>query len=268
MRRAPRWIVIAVFTVLTLVPVLWLVMSSFKTNAELFASPFALPSHWSFANYVDALREHPLGIYLRNSAVIAAVATGLILGTGLMASYALLHRFRLSRPVLAFLLFGILLPVNAFLTPIFYIVHDLGLYNTVWGVALTYAGIFFPTGFLIIKTYMDTVPPELLEAARVDGASFHRIFASIVTPLTMPGVVTAAIFLLITCWNELLFASVLTEDQSAQTVQVGIRFFLTTYSANYPLAFAATVMAIAPTVVVYVVLSNRVIGGLTAGSLK
>ena len=112
------------------------------------------------------------------------------------------------------------------------------------------------------------MPPELLEAARVDGASFHRIFRSIVAPLTMPGVVTAAIFLLITCWNELLFASVLTEDQAAQTVQVGIRFFLTTYAANYPLAFAATVMAILPTVVVYVFLSNRVIGGLTAGSLK
>jgi raffinose/stachyose/melibiose transport system permease protein len=84
----------------------------------------------------------------------------------------------------------------------------------------------------------------------------------------MPGVVTAAIFLLITTWNELLFATVLTQDEHAQTVQVGVRFFLTTYAANYPQAFAATLMSIAPTIVVYVLLSNRVIGGMTAGSLK
>jgi raffinose/stachyose/melibiose transport system permease protein len=268
MPRSVRWPVLVIFSVLTVVPFLWLLMSSVKTNAELFGNPFGLPQDLSLANYVAAWRAHPLGTYLRNSVLVAVVSTVLIIITSLLAAYALMHRFRLSRGVFAFLVFGLLLPVNALLVPIFYIINDLQLYNSVWGVALTYAGIFFPTGFLIIKAYMDTTPEEILEAARADGASFHRIFATIVTPLTMPGVVTAAIFLLITTWNELLFATVLTQDERAQTVQVGVRFFLTTYAADYPLAFAATVMSIAPTIVVYVLLSNRVIGGMTAGSLK
>ncbi len=263
-----RRTVLTVFTVITLVPLLWLVMSSFKTDAELFGSPFALPSSWSFVNYQAALSTHPLLLFLRNSAVVAVVATLLIVVAASMASYALMHQFRLSKVTLGFLVFGILLPVNALMTPIFFIVNLMGLYNNVLGVALVYAGLFFPLGFLVIKTYMDTTPPEILEAARIDGASFHRVFRSVVVPLTAPGAVTAAIFLMITCWNELLFASILTQDAKAQTVQVGVRYFLSAYSANYPMAFAATVIAIAPTIVVYAVLSERIVDAMTAGSLK
>lgn len=268
MGKVFRWVVIGFFTVVTMVPLLWLLTSSFKTNTELFASPFALPSHWSFDNYAEALRQRPILTFLRNSAAVAAIATALVLVAALMASYSLLHRFRWNRPVFAFLMFGILVPINALMTPVFFIVNILGLYNSVLGVGLAYAGLFFPMGFLIIKTYMDTTPPEILEAARIDGAGYHRVFGSIVVPLCAPGAATAGIFLAITAWNELLFASILTEDSRAQTVQVGVRYFLSTYSANYPLSFAATVIAIAPTVVLYALLSDRVVAAMTAGSLK
>ncbi len=262
------WLVIGIFLVVTLVPFAWLTISSLKTNQELFSNPFGLPATWSLANYTSAFAAHPLTIYLRNSAVASVTSTLLALAAASLASYALLHKFRLSRGVYVFLIFGLLLPVNAFIAPIFYIIHFLGLYNTVWGVALVYAGISFPLSFLVIKTYMDTVPVELLEVSRLDGASYHRIFFNIVLPICVPGIVTAAIFLMITAWNELLFASILTQDQNAQTVQVGVRFFLTTYSANYPQSFAATVMSLVPTVLAYVFLSDRIIAGMTAGSLK
>ncbi|TDE07955.1 carbohydrate ABC transporter permease [Jiangella asiatica] len=263
-----RWVVLGVFTLITLLPLLWLVMSSFKSDAELFGSPFAPPESWSFRNYSEALREHPLLVFLRNSAVVAVLATALILIASLMASYSLMHRFRLSRMTFGFLLFGILLPVNALMTPIFFTVNKLGLYNTTIGLALVYAGLFFPLGFLIVKTYMDTTPMEIIEAARVDGASFHAIFRRVVVPLSMPGAATAGIFLVITAWNELLFASILTQDEASQTVQVGMRYFLTTYAADYPLAFAATVVSIAPTVVIYMILSERIVAAMTAGSVK
>jgi raffinose/stachyose/melibiose transport system permease protein len=266
--RSLRWVVLLGFTILTVVPFLWLLMSSFKTNAEIFAGPFELPSNWSLANYKSALDDHPLLVFLRNSLVIATFAAFVTIGASLLAAYALLHQFVLSRSAFLYLMFGLLLPVNAFITPIFFLVRWTGLYNSVWGVGLVYAGIFFPTGFLIIKTYIDTIPTELFEAARIDGASYHAIFRRIVLPLSIPGVVTAGIFLMMLAWNELLFASILTQDESSQTVQVGVRFFLTTYAAQYPQAFAATVMAIVPPVLVYVFLSNRVISGMTAGSLK
>ena len=263
-----RWAVLIVFTVITLVPLLWLLMSSFKTNQELFTNPFGLPQHWSFDNYVNALTQHPLFVFLRNSAVTAVLSTAIVLVCALLAAYALLHRFTMSKVAFGYLLFGLLLPVNALMTPIFFIVNMLGLYNTVIGLSLVYAGLFFPLGFLIVKTYMDTTPPEILEAARMDGAGFHSVFARIVMPLTAPGAATAAIFLMISAFNELLFASILTQDTTAQTVQVGVRYFLSTYSADYPLAFAATVIAIAPTIVVYIVLSDRIVDAMTAGSLK
>jgi raffinose/stachyose/melibiose transport system permease protein len=266
--RLFRWVVLIGFTVVTIVPFLWLVMSSFKTNAEIFAGPFELPSDWSFDNYTSALDAHPILVFLRNSFVIATFSALVTIAASLLASYALLHKFVLSRLAYLYLMFGILLPVNAFITPIFFLVRWSGLYNSVWGVGLVYAGIFFPTGFLIIKVYVDTIPHELLEAARIDGASYHAIFRRIVVPLSIPGVVTAGIFLMMLAWNELLFASILTQDESSQTVQVGVRYFLTTYAAQYPQAFAATVMAIVPPVLVYVFLSNRVIAGMTAGSVK
>lgn len=266
--KSIRWAVLGLFTLITLIPLLWLVMSSFKTNQELFTSPFALPKAWSFDNYINALTQHPLFVFLKNSLLTALISTLMILFASLLAAYALMHRFRASRTTFAYLLFGILLPVNALMTPIFFIIHTLHLYNTILGLSLVYAGLFFPLGFLIVKTYMDTTPLEILEAAQIDGAGFHTIFVRIVAPLTAPGAVTAAIFLMISAFNELLFASILTQDTNAQTVQVGVRYFLSTYSANYPLAFAATVISIAPTVVVYIILSDRIVAAMTAGSLK
>jgi raffinose/stachyose/melibiose transport system permease protein len=266
--RTAKWVFLGVLIVITTVPALWLLLSSFKTTTELFSSPFGLPRQWSFANFTGALQAQPLVTYFRNSVVVAAASTALTIVVATMASYALLHKFRLNSATRVFLFFGLLVPVSAFVTPIFYVVYHLGLYNTVWGIALVYSGITLPTGFLIIKTYMDTIPKEIIESAQIDGASFHTVFFRIVVPLSTPGLATAAIFLAIAAWNELLYANLLSQDQSAQTLQVGIRNFLTSYAANYPQAFAATLMAIAPTVLAYAVLSNRVITGMTAGSLK
>jgi raffinose/stachyose/melibiose transport system permease protein len=268
MGKIVRWAILGFFTLVTLAPLLWLLLSSFKTDAELFAGPFALPQSWNLDNYADALRLRPMGLFLKNSLIASAVSGVLIIVASLMAAYALLHRFRLSKTTFGFLVFGILLPVNALIVPIFYLVNSLGLYNSIWGLVLVYSGLFLPLGFLVVKVYMDTTPLEIFEAARIDGAGFHRTFLSVAAPLTAPGAATAGILIMINAWNELIFAQILTQDAEAQTVQVGMRYFLTTYNANYPLAFAATVIAIAPTVIIYILLSDRIVRAMAAGSLK
>lgn len=266
--RIAKWAFLLVLAAITVVPVLWLVISAFKTNTELFRDPFSWPAHWSFTNFTGALDAQPLLDFFRNSVVVAAAATALTVVVGTLAAYALLHRFRFSSACTGFLTFGILLPANAFITPIFYVIHHLGLYNSVWGIALTYVGLNLPIGFLIIKAYMDTIPSDILEAARIDGCGYHATLLRIVVRLIGPGIATASIFLAISAWNELLYANLLSDDQRAQTIQVGVRSFLASYAANYPQAFAATAMAVAPTLIVYVVLSNRIIEGMTAGSIK
>ncbi len=141
--RIVRWVVLSVFTGITLIPLLWLALSSFKTNAELFGSPFGLPARWSFDNYVNAWSAHPLHLYLRNSIGAAELSAVIVVLASLMASYALMHQFWLNRATFAYLIFGILLPVNALMTPIFFIVSFLNLYNSVLGLALVYSGLFF-----------------------------------------------------------------------------------------------------------------------------
>jgi len=128
--------VLTVFTAITLIPLLWLLLSSFKTNAELFASPFGLPAHWSFNNFVNAWHAHPLYLYLRNSLGAAVLSAVIIIIASLMASYAPLHQFRLRRTTFGYLMFGIMLPVNALMTPILFIVTFLNLYNSVVGLSL------------------------------------------------------------------------------------------------------------------------------------
>lgn len=263
-----KWLFLGVLTVLTIIPLLWLLLSAFKTTPELFRSPFGLPAHWSFANFTGALSAQPLLSYFRNSVVVAVVSTAATITIATMAAYALRHRFRLRGAINGFLMSGLFVPFTAFMTPIFYVVYHLGLYNTVWGIALVYTGTTLPVGFLIIKGYMDTIPEELLEAARIDGASFHRVFLKVICPLVVPGLATAAIFLTISAWNELLFANLLSTSPAAETLQVGIRSFLTSYAANYPEAFAGTVMAMAPTILAYAILSNRVVESMAATGLK
>jgi len=266
--RTAKWLFLGVLTVLTLVPLLWLLLSSFKTTPELFRGPFSLPEHWSFANFSGALDAQPLVDYFRNSVVIAVTSTAMTIIISTLAAYALRHRFRLHGAVNGFLMSGLFVPFTAFMTPIFYLVFHLGLYNTVWGIALVYTGTTLPVGFLIIKGYLETIPGDLLEAARIDGASFHGVFFRIVCPLVVPGLATAAIFLSISAWNELLFANLLSTSTSSETLQVGIRNFLTSYAANYPEAFAGTVMAMAPTILAYALLSNRVVESMAATGLK
>jgi raffinose/stachyose/melibiose transport system permease protein len=266
--KTAKWLFLIVLTLLTVVPLLWLLLSSFKTTPELFRSPFSLPSSWSFSNFSGALAAQPLVAYFRNSVVIAVVSSAATIIIATMASYALRHRFRMRGAVNGFLMSGLFVPFTALMTPIFYIVYHLGLYDTVWGIALVYTGTTLPVGFLIIRGYMETIPEELLEAARIDGASFHGVFFRVICPLVVPGLATAAIFLTISAWNELLFANLLSTSTSAETLQVGIRSFLTSYAANYPEAFAGTVMAMAPTILAYAIMSNRVVESMAATGLK
>jgi len=263
-----KWLFLAVMLVITIVPLLWLAVSAFKTTPELFKSPFGMPAHWSFANFTGAWDAEPLADFFRNSVVIAATATVVTIAVSTLAAYALRHRFKLNGPARILLSVGLLVPFTAFMTPIFYLVYHLHLYDTVWGIALVYVGTSLPVGFLIVKGYMDTIPEEIVEAARIDGASFHGVFGRVLLPLCWPGLATAAIFLTINSWNELLFANLLSAGPSAQTIQVGILSFITSYAVNYPQAFAATVMAMAPTVVAYAFLSDRISTSMTAGSLK
>ena len=263
-----RWAFTALFLAITLVPFLWLVLASFKSSPELFSSPFKLPQVWHGGNYATVLHSHPIPKYFLNSLIVAVLSTLLAVMVATLVSYAFMFKFRFKSTWLLVITFGIFIPTNAFLVPYYFIVNWLGLYDTLLGVALVYAGVSLPLSIMIVKTYMDSIQKEILEASFIDGASVHRTFFRVILPISYPGMTTASIFLMITAWNELLFATLLTQSDGTKTLQVAIRFFLTTFSADYPVAFAAMVIAVVPTVVIYSLLSEKIIGGLTAGAVK
>lgn len=251
-----------------MVPFLWLIISSFRPNIELFSEPFTIPRTLNLNNYKAVLSSHPMFRYLFNTAFVTFIATTLDVLIAIMASYGLIHRFRGKGIISVFLSFGLFIPTNAFLVPYYIMVNRLGLYDHLWGISMVYTGINLPITIMVIYGYMNTLPHEFIESARIDGASTFQTLLHIILPVSVPGIVTACVFVVIQCWNELLFANILNQSNISRTLQVAIRSFLTTFEANYAYAFAAMVMAILPTIVVYTFLTNQIIGGMTAGAIK
>ena len=265
-----RWVLVIFFAAYTLLPLVWLVISSLKTNYEFLAkSAFSLPEVWQFKNYVNALTVAGLGRMMINSVVIAIAATLLNAIVASMAGYCV-SRFRFRGRDKLFLLFtiGILIPLNALMVPYFLIINKLGLYNTYAGIVLLYTAIGIPMSMVIIRGLMDSIPFEIEEAAYIDGCGFFGRFFHVILPLSRTGIVTAATFEFLTCWNEFVFANLLISSDKLRTIQVGIRYFTNQFSTDYVSMYAAIVISIVPSIIGYVIFQEQIISGMTSGAVK
>ncbi len=265
-----RWILIIFFAFYTLFPLLWLVSSSLKTNFEfLTGSPFALPRVPQWQNYTNALSVAGLGRMLLNSLFVGLMATVVNVIIASMGAYCI-SRFRFAGREKIFTLFtaGILVPLNALMVPYFVIINRLGLYNTYGGMILLYCAIGIPMSTFLIRGLMDSIPMELEEAAYIDGCGFFGRFFHIILPLSRTGIVTAATFEFLTCWNEFVFANLIVSSDKLRTIQVGIRYFTNQFSTDYVSMYAAIVISIIPSILGYVLFQEQIIAGMTSGAVK
>ncbi len=265
-----RWILIIFFAVYTLFPLIWLIISSLKTNFEFLAgSPFALPKVPQWQNYVNALAVAGLGRMLLNSVFVGLAATAVNVIIASMGAYCI-SRFRFKGREKIFTLFtaGILVPLNALMVPYFVIINKLGLYNTYGGMILLYCAIGIPMSTFLIRGLMDSVPMELEEAAYIDGCGFFGRFFYLILPLSRTGIVTAATFEFLTCWNEFVFANLIVSSEKLRTVQVGIRYFTNQFSTDYVSMYAAIVISIIPSILGYIIFQEQIIAGMTSGAVK
>lgn len=265
-----RWILIIFFAVYTLFPLIWLVISSLKTNFEFLAgSPFALPSKPQWVNYTNALTVAGLGRMLFNSVFVGLMATIVNIIVASMGAYCI-SRFRFRGRERIFTLFtaGILVPLNALMVPYFVIITKLGLINTYGGMILLYTAIGIPMSTFLIRGLMDSIPMELEEAAYIDGCGFYARFFHIILPLSRTGIVTAATFEFLTCWNEFVFANLLVSSEKLRTIQVGIRYFTNQFSTDYVSMYAAIVISIVPSILGYILFQEQIIAGMTSGAVK
>ena len=265
-----RWFLIIFFAVYTLFPLIWLVVSSLKTNFEFLAgSPFSLPAVPQWQNYVNALAVAGLGRMLLNSVFVGVAATAVNVIIASMGAYCI-SRFRFSGRENIFTLFtaGILVPLNALMVPYFIIINKLGLYNTYGGMILLYCAIGIPMSTFLIRGLMDSIPMELEEAAYIDGCGFFGRFFHIILPLSRTGIVTAATFEFLTCWNEFVFANLIVSSDKLRTIQVGIRYFTNQFSTDYVSMYAAIVISIVPSILGYILFQEQIIAGMTSGAVK
>ena len=267
--KTGKWFYIIFFLIMTIIPIIWLIISSFKTNFEFETQPFSFPEVWQIENYIKAFQMANLGRLFFNSVVVAVCTTGLNMLVASMAAFVIAREeFRFKNGLLNIILSGILIPIIALMVPYFKIISNLGLYDTLPGLILTYAAINIPISVFLIHGFMSTIPKELEEAATIDGCSFAQRFSKIILPLTKPGLVTAGTFVFILCWNEFTYAMLLTSSESSRTLQLGIRFFRSQFVTDYTSMLAAIVITMIPTIVVYIFLHNKIISGMTSGAVK
>lgn len=264
-----KWIILIFFLLYTLLPMVWLVISSFKTNTELIGSPFSLPSVFQINNYINAFQVSGLGLLFGNSVLISLSATLLNVFIASMASYVIARfKFKFKEVLFNILVIGILVPINSLMVPYFTLINKVGLYDSIFGLVLVYTAIGIPISVYIIRGFMNTIPVELEEAAIIDGCSFYQRFLRIVFPLSRTGIVTAGTFQFLSCWNEFVYAMLLTSSTNARTIQVGIRYFTNQFTTDYTSMYAAIVISIIPSIIGYILFQEQIISGLTSGAVK
>ena len=264
-----KWIIIISFVFYAIFPFLWLVLASLKTNAELLEDPFKLPKVFQFKNYTDAIEAAGLGRLIINSLVISTSATFLNILFSSMVAFAIARHTFWGRNVLFLTISaGILVPLNALIIPYFAIINYLNLYDTRTGLILVYCAIGLPVSTFILTEFFKSIPKEIEEAAYLDGCSFVSRYFRIMLPLALPGLATAGTFQFILCWNEFIYAMLLTSSTDIRTIQFGISYFTNQFFSDYVGMFAAVVVSILPSITVFILFQEKVISGLTAGSVK
>jgi raffinose/stachyose/melibiose transport system permease protein len=271
-RRIPVWIIVGILLVVVVYPLFWLLTGSLKTQEEFLNNPtWALPEDWTnFDNYVEAWTTGNLAVYIRNSILAVVPALFLTIVFGVAAGFALEVMVWKGRgPVLLAFLAGIMIPGQMILLPLFTIYFRAGLTGSLWPLIITYTAIGLPLTVFMMATYFRSVPREIFEAATLDGANIFRMFWTIGFPLVRNAIFTVALVQFFFIWNDLLIALTFTTRDDLRTIQVGLLNFTGQFGQiQYGPTFAAIAVNVIGTLAIYLFLNQRVMKGLTAGSVK
>lgn len=274
MIRPRRWmpaIASALFAAASLFPFYWVLMASLAPEAQLFEKPLSslLPETLVLDHYRAVFLERGFWIPIRNSLIVAGATTLLAIAAGAPCAYALarLH-FRGKTSILAFVLAVSMFPQISLISPLFLVLRAAGLINTYPGLILPYLTFAMPLTIWFLVGFFRQLPPELEDAAMLDGASRWRIFCEIVAPLAWPGLATTALLTFLYSWNEFLFALSFTLGPERHTVPVALTLFRGQYQVPWGEVLAAAVVATAPITLLVLAAQRRIVQGLTAGGVK
>ncbi|WIJ23954.1 carbohydrate ABC transporter permease [Devosia sp. RR2S18] len=262
-------IILIANTVLMLAPIVIMVFSAFKTTPQIFQSPFGIPDFTQLGNFVRIWTETNFLRYLLNSFFVTGTSMVLILTLGTMAAYAIgRYQFTGSAFILMFFLAGLTLPLKLAIIPLFMLLRDLSILNNQLSLIFVYTAMGLPTTVFIMTGFIRTLPSELEDAARMDGASEARIMWSIMLPLVRPAMVIAGIQNVVPIWNDFFFPLVFIQNDNLKTLPQGLTTFMGEYTTDWGVLFSGLTLSAAPIIIIYIVLSKQFISGMTSGAVK
>ncbi len=264
-----KYVLMIAFAVSCLYPIFWLVLSSFKTNQELYTNTWGLPQSFSLINYKDAIVTGGILRYFGNSVIIAVSVVIVTAALATMASYAITRmEWKLSKLVYTLFLMGMMVPIYGLIIPLFSTFKSLNLLNTRLSVIIPQIALGFPMAIFIICGFLGSIPRELEEAAVIDGCNVFQCFGKVILPIARSSIVTVMVVQFINVWNDLLLPRIFLTDQAKMTLPVGLTNFKAQYSTNYVGMIAAVILTIIPSIVVYIVLHKQIMEGMVAGAVK
>ncbi|RFU94097.1 carbohydrate ABC transporter permease [Sphaerochaeta halotolerans] len=263
-----HYVLLIVLALATLLPVLWVVLSSFKPQSELFRVPLTfLPQKWTVQNYVSSLQAGNFPVYFSNTVFVAVVSTFITVMVNLMAGYALAkYIFKGRNLIFTIMIATLMIPLQVIMIPIFLQLKNFGMLNSLWGIIIPPAAT--PTGVFLARQYLVNLPDSLIEAARIDGAKEYSIFFRIILPMSKPIVATIAIFSFMWRWNDYLWPLIVITDNKKQTIQQALANFVGQLQINWSDLLAMTTIAIIPVIIVFLAFQRFFFSGIAAGSVK
>jgi N-acetylglucosamine transport system permease protein len=269
--EATSHVLLSLWSIIVIVPFLWVVLSSFKTTKEILASPFSLPAHWSFDNYVHAWTDAGIREFFLNTVIVVGAALALVMLLGAMCAYVLARfKFPGARFIYYSMLAGLTFPIFLAIVPLFFILKNGGLLNTLPGLIMVYVAFALPFTVFFLYAFFKTLPDDVYEAALMDGAGDWRIFFQIMLPMARPGIAAVAIFNFLGLWNQFLLPVALNTDPSRYVLTQGMAEFASQagYSVDFGALFAAVVITVVPVLIVYLIFQRRLEGSVSQGTFR
>ena len=276
LRRIPRvawgspltYAVAFLFVGVCIGPVLYIVVGGFRTNAQITADPSGLPSPWLIDNYLSVLASEVFWRQVGNSAVAGILTTLGVVALGLMVSFVLArYDFRLNGAMYSLFAAGLMFPMTVAITPLYILIRDLGLMNTLGGIVLPQIAFALPVTVIILVPFLRAIPKEIEEAASIDGAGRLSFFFRMVVPLSLPGVVTVGILAFVASWNSYMLPLFILNDEMSYTLPLGVQAFASQYSVDTARVLAFTSLSMIPALIFFSLFERRIVGGLT-GAVK
>ncbi len=269
LHQLPLIVLTAMVVAMAILPLLWILLTSFTPEAEIIQGPAYVPSTLTPDNYTTVWRRGDFPELMLNSLVVAGLTVALSMTVAPLAAYSLSrHRFRGRTWILILFLSIRMFPFVLMLIPAYMILRDLGLLDNRFGLALAYMTFALPAGIWFMKTFFDAVPVEIEDAARIDGCTRIGVLVRVVLPLSKPGIMATAVFLAIGAWSEYLFALMLTTSRGSRTWPVGVSLLVGEFQLPYGQLAATGVITVIPILLAYALVGRNMVRGLMGGAMK